>query len=40
MILLQFGFIGIIGGFSLSAVCWLFGLVFTLCYSAITKHNN
>ncbi len=39
MALLQFGFIGILMGIFLSAVCWLLGLVYTLLYSAIFKHN-
>jgi len=39
MILLQFGFYGILMGFGLSGVCWLLGLVYTLCMSAIFKHN-
>ncbi len=40
MYLLWFGFYGILMGFGISGVCWLLGLVFTACYSAIFKHNN
>lgn len=40
MYLLQFGFYGIMWGVGLSAVCWLLGLAFTTCYSAIFKHIN
>ena len=40
VVLLQFGFYGIIMGFGLSSVCWLLGLIYTLCYAAITKHTN
>lgn len=40
MYLLSFGFYGIMFGLGLSGVLWLIGLVFSLCFSAITKHNN
>lgn len=40
MYLLFFGFIGIIMGFGLAGVCWLLGLVFSLCCNAIFKHND
>ena len=40
MYLLYFGFYGIIMGFGLSGVVWLLGLIYSLCYSDITKHNN
>lgn len=40
MYLLSLGFYGIIMGFGLSGVVWLLGLVYSLCYAAITKHIN
>lgn len=38
--LLQLGFLGILYGFGISGIVWLFGLLASLCYSAIFKHND
>ena len=38
--LLQLGFLGIIYGFGISGIVWLFGLIVTLGFSAIFKHNG
>ncbi len=40
MELLQLGFLGIVYGFGLSGIVWLFGLIYTLCFSVIFKHND
>lgn len=40
MYLLTFGFYGLVMGFGISGVVWLLGLIYTICYSAIFKHNN
>lgn len=40
MYLLSFGFYGLMFGFGLSGCVWLLGLIFTICYSAIFKHND
>lgn len=38
--LLQLGFLGIIYGFGISGIVWLFGLIVTACYSSVFKHNS
>ena len=40
MYLLTFGFYGLVMGLGISGVVWLLGLIYTICYSAIVKHNN
>lgn len=40
MYLLSFGFFGVLMGFGLSGVVWLIGLIYTICYTAVVKHNN
>lgn len=34
---IQFGFLGVGGGFMLSGVCWLIGLAYSLCLNIISK---
>lgn len=38
--LLQLGFLGILYGFGISGIVWLFGFIVSLACNAIFKHTN